>query len=1156
MSGAVGDQVWMDQGGTFTDVVRLRPDGQVELQKVLSDRVSLELCAAGAGGLRRGTTVATNALLERSGPPVLLVTTAGLEEVAALGDQTRPALFGLFTQRAAPLCAATLGLSARLGPDGALLSPLEPEAARLGLEAARAAGCTAAAVVLLHGPTRPALEREVGALCRAAGFTQVSLGHEISPSVGFLDRVQTTLADALTSPLLPRAPGLYLRSDGGLAEAHDRGWSGAQAVLSGPAGGAVAAAAVAAEAGVGPAFGFDMGGTSTDVCRVSPGVERCAGVEVGGLRLAVPAVRLSTVAAGGGSLLRVENGVYTVGPQSAGARPGPACYGRGGPATLTDVEAMLGRLPGFPAVCGPEADAPLDLAAAERAVSALDPGKDPVEVAQGFQAVAHESLARAVRRFAAERGVDPAEHALVAFGGAGPGHACGVARRLGIRTVLVPELAGVLSAVGVGLSRRRATSTFPIREDDVQFGVLAGVAALLAGAPAWGQPALRAALRYAGTEGAIPVAVTEGELEALRSGAGPVEALQAAWAARFERAFAAEVGPAPAGARVELVELRLEVEERGEAESPLPRLHAATGGGGPAAPRQVCARFGGLWRDVPCLPPGAVSELRGPAFILSVGCTIVVEDGWVAVREGGLLRLRDLRPSVPPLGAQLHPVHTAVFASRVGAVAEEMGGALVRLARSVSIRERHDFSCAIFDAAGMLAVNAPHVPVHLGAMGETVRALRAVAGGRLGPNQAWVTNDPLMGGSHLPDITVMAPVFVGEGPPVAFVACRGHHVDVGGKRPGSMAPDAACRDDEGLVLPIQLLAKDGVLLDVPLPGCRLPDEVRADLAAQVACCAAGVRGVARLIAGVGLEVFRAQLHHMQRAACWSTEALLARLQGEHSAVERLEDGGALSLRLRVAEGHAWVRVDGPPSAGSLNAPLSVLRAAVLYSLRCLAEGELPLNEGALTPVRLEVNPGGLLDPAPEAAVAGGNVETSQRLVDLLLRALGACAASQGTMNNLCIGFLDESAPGGHGPTLYETIAGGGGAGPGGAGLHAVQVHMTNTRATDVEVLERRFPLRLLRWARRWGSGGAGASPGGDGTVKEWLLLAPAEVCLLAGRRAAGAPGLEGGGPGLPGVDLLDTGEGWRPAPPVWRAKAGDRLRVETPGGGGYGPPGA
>ena len=1152
MSGADGDQVWMDQGGTFTDVVRLRPDGGIELQKVLSDRVSLEDCAAGASALRRGTTVATNALLERSGPPVLLVTTAGLEELAALGDQTRPALFGLFTQRAPPLCSATLGLSARLGADGAVITPLDVEEARAGLAAARAAGCLSAAVVLLHGPLRPALEREVGALCREAGFVQVSLGHEVSPSVGFLARVQTTLADALTSPLLPRAPGLYLRSDGGLAQAEDAGWRGAQAVLSGPAGGAVAASAVAAEADASPAFGFDMGGTSTDVCRVDPEVERCEQVEVGGLRLAVPAVRLSTVAAGGGSLLRVENGVYTVGPASAGARPGPACYGRGGPATLTDVEAMLGRLPGFPRVCGAAATGPLDVEAAERAVAALDPGKDPVDVALGFQAVAHEALARAVRRFAAERGVDPAEHALVAFGGAGPGHACGVARRLGIRTVLVPELAGVLSAVGVGLSRRRATAVVPIPEGAHQHDILAGVTALLAAAPGWGAPRLSAALRYRGTDGALAVRVASAELEALRAEPSAVQTVWAAWVQRFEQAFAAEVGPARSGATVELVELRLEVEEPGQGPVRLPRLGPTPVG----APRQVCAHMGGRWRDVPCLAPESVTELRGPAFILSLGCTVVVEDGWVAVREGGLLRLRDLRPAVPALSAQFHPVHTAVFASRIGAVAEEMGGALARLARSVSIRERRDFSCAIFDANGMLAVNAPHVPVHLGAMGETVRALRSVAGARLGPGQAWVTNDPLMGGSHLPDITVMVPVFIPGaegGAPVAFVACRGHHVDVGGKRPGSMAPDAVSRAEEGLVLPIQLLAQDGVLVDLPLPGCRLPDEVRADLAAQVACCAAGARGVLRLVSGVGLPVFQAQLQHLQRAACWSTEALLAGLQGEHSALERLEDGSPLSLRLRVAEGHAWVRVEGPPSAGSLNAPLSVLRAALLYCFRCLAEAELPLNEGALTPFVLEVNPGGLLDPAPEAAVAGGNVETSQRLVDLIFRALGVSAASQGTMNNLCIGFFDESAPGGHGPTLYETLAGGGGAGPGGAGLHAVQVHMTNTRATDVEVLERRFPLRLLRWARRWGSGGAGEAAGGDGTVKEWLLLAPAEVCLLAGRRAAGAPGLDGGEDGLPGVDLMDVGQGWAPAPPVWTAKAGDRLRIETPGGGGWRP---
>ncbi|MFM2245118.1 MAG: Acetophenone carboxylase gamma subunit [Pseudomonadota bacterium] len=1135
----------MDQGGTFTDVVRRWPDGRVAVEKVLSDTAALDALAAGAAEQRRGTTVATNALLERRGAPVVLVTTAGLEDLAAIGDQTRPALFSLFTPRPPPLCARVIGVDVRITAAGALLGALDVDALDAALAEARAAGCTAAAVALVHGPRRPALERQVADRCAAAGFSPVSIGHEISPAIGFLDRLQTTLADAATSGLLPRAPGLYLRSDGGLAQHDDEGWRGCHALLSGPAGGAVATAAVARAAGVGAALGLDMGGTSTDVCRVDPEVERAEAIEVGGVRCAVPSVRISTVAAGGGSLLRVESGVYRVGPESAGARPGPAAYGRGGPATLTDADAVLGRLPGFPAVCGLGRDAPLDLRAAEDALQALDPAKDPGEIAAGFHLVAHEALARAVRATCAERGVDPADHALVAFGGAGPGHACAVARLLGISTVLVPDLAGVLSAVGIGLSRRRATARAPVGAE----GLGAALRGLADRAPTFGPPRFSVAARAPETEELVELPLLAAEAEGLRSGAlaedSVLERLRAALAAALSARLG---GAAPAAPQLELVELRLSVEAEGDPSPPLPALGAR----GAATARQVAAVFDGRWRDVPCVGPDDVRGLRGPAFVLGQGCTVVVEDGWVAHREAGLLRLVDHRPSLPRLSARFHPVHTAVFASRIAAVAEGMGSVLSRAARSVSIRERRDFSCAVFDRRGVLAVNAPHVPVHLGAMGQTVRALLAEQGGALGPGQAWVTNDPARGGSHLPDITVMQPVFVdGDDLPVAFVACRGHHVDVGGKRPGSMAPDARTRAEEGLVLPIQLLALDGDPLPLALPGCRRPAEVHADLRAQVRCCAHGAATLGQLIGDLGLPVFLAQLQHIQRAACWSTEALLATLQGTHRAVDQFDDGSPLALQLHIAEGHCAARVEAPAHQGSLNAPVAVLRAALLYSFRCLSGGELPMNEGALTPFSIEVNPGGLLDPGPEAAVAGGNVETSQRLVDLILGALGVAAASQGTMNNLCIGFLAEG--GADGPTLYETIGGGGGAGPGHAGLSACQVHMTNTRATDVEVLEARFPLRLLRWGLRRGAGGAGQWPGGDGTVKEWELLAPAEVCLLAGRRTAGAPGAAGGGDGAPGVDLRDVGQGWEPAPLVWTAKAGDRLRVETPGGGGWGP---
>jgi 5-oxoprolinase (ATP-hydrolysing) len=1131
-----GPRIWLDRGGTFTDVIRVDAAGRLSFEKVPSDRASLDELAAGAAESRRGTTVATNALLEAKGAKVALFTTAGFEDLAELRDQTRPGLFQPDRPRPPSLATTVWGLHHRIAVGGEVLLPIDPTEVAAAAQAARAAGMESAAVVLIHGPEAPDEELRVAELLRAAGFSWISLGHEICPGPGFVARLETTLADAATSPLLPRSPGLYLRSDGGLARAEDPGWRGCHAALSGPAGGAVAVEHIARLAGVDAAFGLDMGGTSTDLSRAGPAVDRCEGLRVGGTFLQVPTLRIHTIAAGGGSLLSVRGGIYTVGPGSAGASPGPACYGRGGPATLTDAEAVLGRLPGFPSICGPNRDAPLDLAAAEAALRALDPARDPTDIALGFVAVAHENLARAIRRLAGEVGVDPAAHALLAFGGAGPAHATGLARRLGIRTVIVPFLASGLSALGIGLAQRRATWSVPVRHGDL--------AAALAAAlhqerrPFSGHLQIEVVLRHKGNQDPLPFPLTAEDLALHETSSD----LRARLEARFRSHFARQFGLSRPGAPVEFVEVRAALTA---GEAVLPDL-ATTLPEGPG-PRRTCAYIAGGWRDVPCLPLAEAHGLRGPALIRGAGFSLPLEPGWSIERGPGFLRLTDHLPGVPALGPAFHPVHTAVFASRVAALAEEMGAVLCRLAASVSIRERKDFSCAVFDARGGLAVNAPHVPVHLGAMGETVRTLIRLHADTLAPGQAWVTNDPNAGGSHLPDITVIQPVFFSgspEDPPHAFVACRGHHVDVGGLRPGSMAPDARNRAEEGLTIPLQLLAEAGLLAAIPLPGCRQPEVVRSDLAAQVAACAVGSRGLERLLRELGPTTVRAQLDHLQRAAAWSAEARIAEHPGVHLAEEHLDDGTPIRVRLQLAEGNARIEIDGPPHPGSLNAPPAVARAAVLYTFRCLVEEELPLNEGALAPFQICVEPGGLFDPAPTAAVAGGNVETSQRLVDALLRALGHAAASQGTMNNLTVG-----TPVG---TWYETIGGGGGATARAPGLDASQVHMTNTQATDVEILEANFPVRLLTWARRRGSGGHGHHRGGDGTIKEWLFLSEAEVCLLTGRRNVGAPGLAGGGAGAPGRDLIDQGQGWVPAPAVWTARPGDRLRIETPGGGAYG----
>ena len=1117
-------RVWMDQGGTFTDVVTVDDDGVATVRKVLTDRADLAALGAGAREVRRGTTAATNALLERQGAPVLLVTTAGFADLPWLGDQTRPALFSPGLGRPPPLCQRVLEVSGRIDAAGRVLTPHDVSVEVLrGL---RAEGLVAVAVAFVFGPLAPDEERRVGEICFEAGFKAVTLGHEVAPSRGFLARMQTAVADAALSPVLPRAAGAWMRSDGGLATGAE--WRGCHAVLSGPAGGVTATAALARSAGVGPAFGFDMGGTSTDVCRVDGEPERTDHLTIDGMTLRVPAVRLETVAAGGGSRLAVRAAVYAVGPRSAGADPGPAAYGRGGPATLTDVEVALGRLPAFPAVCGPGRDAPLDAGAARDALAALDLERPIEQVADGFRAVADETMAQAIARLAAAQGVDPAAHALVAFGGAGPAHACAVARRLGVRTVLVPRLAGVLSAVGIGLARRRAERVAPVRET-----IGAALGAAIAALPFAGEVSARLALRARGTSEAIEVPLDPVADRAV--GRDPSLAHLAAFRAAHRRRF----GFDRADPAVEVVEVRVSVEEPAD-----PRPLRLVGS--PAsAPREARAWFDG-WRDVPVADIGAAHGLVGPALIVGDGTTVVVEPGWRVTAADDHLRLDDEGAPPARLGVAFDAVQTAVVGHRLTAIAEQMGERLQRLARSINIRERRDFSCAVFDADGRLVVNAPHIPVHLGAMGETVRDLLRTRGAAVREGTVWVCNDPYAGGSHLPDITVMMPVFR-RGARVAFVACRGHHVDVGGVTPGSMPPFARTLDEEGLVLRHALLAEQGRLLPVALPGCREPDVVRADLEAQVAACAAGDAAVRALGAAIGDAVLAAHMGHLRGVAARAARGLLRRLgDGVFESTEDIDVGIEFVLKMEITDTHARLILRAPPDGGNRNAPRAVAVAALLYALRCLVDEPIPLNEGALDPIALDIEPGGLFDPQPPRAVAGGNVETSQRLVDALLRAVGAQAAGQGTMNNLTVGTAAGS--------WYETIGGGGGAGPGFDGVTGAQVHMTNTRATDVEELESRFPVRLDRVSIRAGSGGAGARRGGDGVVKEWTFLAPAEVALLAGRRDAGAPGLAGGGPGLPGVDERDVGRGWEPAPPQWAARAGDRVRIATPGGGGWGVP--
>lgn len=1059
-------RTFVDRGGTFTDVVVVQDDGRAEIRKVPSDEAVVGELARGA--LVFGTTVATNALLERTGVRTLLVVTQGFADLVALGDMTRPSLFDPDARWPRPLCDHVVEVPGRLDATGGEVEPL-------GTVDVDTRGFDAVAVVLMNSHVNPSHERAVADALRGR-IPHIAMGHACSPEVGYLARIETTLVDAAITPLLQAAmvrdgipPGaMAIRSDGGLCPAP--AFRAPDAVLSGPAGGVLAVAEVARQAGFARAVGLDMGGTSTDVCRVDGELPRREGdVRVAGIRLRRPMLEVETIAAGGGSVLRSDGRALHVGPESAGADPGPASRGRGGPPTLTDAALLCGLV--RPEVFSP----PLDPALVEL----------PAEP-EAFLEVAREAMAQAVRRIATARGVELHDHALVAYGGAAGQHACQVADRLGISTVLVHPCAGVLSAWGQSLARAEAAGVRAVwggTWSDVE----SAWTELESGLPRLGAVARTVELRHVGTDAAIEVTATG--LDAA------VEAFHAAHRQRF--GFTREHA-------VELVNARVRVF-------------------GPA-PRPPVVRA----------DPFSVGEARrvGPCVLFSATTSVEVPAGWEAFRRDGLLRVERTRAAERPLVTERTPHGVALWGARFMAVAEQSGEVLRRLARSVNIRERLDFSCAVFDGQGRLVANAPHIPVHLGAMGETVRDLL-----RRHPDppdgQAWLCNDPQAGGSHLPDLTVTTCVRAGG--QRFFVACRGHHVDVGGLTPGSMPPHSTTLAEEGCVLRQVPLLVDGVLQPPELTS-RQPETVLADLAAQVAANAHAAKALVELGPPEVLAAWMAHLHDVARERVRELELSTGQATDD-------VDGVPLAVRIETQPLRLDFSGTGGPHAGNRNAPRAVVTAAALYVLRCLAGDDLPLNEGAR--VAMEIPAGSLLSPPPQAAVVGGNVETSQRLVDLLFRALGVRASSQGTMNNLTLG--------GDGWSLYETLGGGVGASRTCDGVSGLQVHMTNTRATDPEVMEARLPLRVVRFSRRRGSGGAGAFFGGDGVVREIEVLAPATAALLASSRDRGARGLAGGGDGQPGQDTITQAGAvlsWDGRPV--ELAPGDRVCVKTPGGGGYG----
>jgi 5-oxoprolinase (ATP-hydrolysing) len=1187
-------EIWqfaVDRGGTFTDCIAAAPDGSVHTAKVLSsDTAPVEairrvLERAGAippgaplprGRVRLGTTVATNALLERRGAPTLLVANRGLGDLIEIGTQERPDLFDLAIRKPPPLQARTVEVAGRVDPRGEVLEPLDEAGARAVLADAHRAGIDSVAIALIHAYAHPGPEVRLRDLARELGFAHVVASHEIAREMGLLARGETAVVDAYLTPLLrahvaalqQELPGSRLRfmqSSGGLTDAAR--FRGPYALLSGPAGGVVGAARVAALAGFDRALGFDMGGTSTDVSLIRDGdVDRSFETLVGGVRVKAPMMRIHTVAAGGGSLCRFDGFRLTVGPESAGADPGPLCYGRpdAREIALTDANLHLGRVQPdrfpFPLRAEPVGRALEGLASdLRRGGFALDPDA----IAAGFVEVANASMAQAIAQVSVARGIDPRGCALVGFGGAAGQHVCAIARELGIRTVLLHPLAGVLSAYGI--------ASAPLSWDGQRDAGRVRLAARLPDGVGRAFAELERAARVAlADEGASPESIRiERGLDLRYTGTETALAVAEPGDGRWGDAFAAEhaarFGYTRRGRPVEIVTARV----RGTAGQPVarPAQGAAPPARAPAPPlRREPVWFPEVGRvEAPIYAREALApaqRVAGPALVLEDTGTLVLDPGFEAeVGAEGLLVVRDRGGPPTAAAADLEradPVRLEVFGNRFMSIAEQMGAVLRNTSVSTNIKERLDYSCAVFDASGGLVANAPHIPVHLGAMAETVRVVRQRFP-RLEDGDVVLTNDPSAGGSHLPDVTVVTPVFLeGEGGPAFFVASRGHQADLGGVTPGSMPADSTRLDQEGVLFEPFRVVRGGRFDEARVRRrltrarhpARNPDDNVADLEAMVAANRAGVALLRELTREHGRAVVATTMHQLQEAAAGKVAREIARLpDGVHRFEDRMDDGTRVCARLAI-EGERMT-IDftgtGPAHAGNLNAPRAVVQAAVIYVLRALVAERIPLNGGCLHPVEIVVPPGSLLDPPPGAAVVGGNVETSQRIVDVLLGALGVVAASQGTMNNVAFGDARFG--------YYETIGGGAGAGEGFDGASGVHTHMTNTRITDAEVLEARHPVRLVSFALRRGSGGAGRWRGGDGLVREYAFRAPVTVSLLGERRTTAPYGLAGGEPGTPGRNRVERRDGAVEALPgriTLGLDAGDRLRIETPGGGGYG----
>ncbi|HEY9639466.1 MAG TPA: hydantoinase B/oxoprolinase family protein [Coleofasciculaceae cyanobacterium] len=1237
-------KVFADRGGTFTDLVAVTDDQAIArrlsllpdrfqvtalsdnqwaiVYKLLSEQpdryqdaviqgirdiLGLEpqepISAEAVEVVKMGTTVATNALLERKGDRTVFVTTQGFGDALRIGYQNRPHIFARHIVLPEMLYEQVIEVNERYTAQGEELVPMTAGAAKrltAALQTAYDAGIRGCAIALLHGYRYPAHEQQVAAIAHTIGFTQISVSHHVSPLMKLVSRGDTTVVDAYLSPILRRyveqvATELkgkaahstrleFMKSDGGLTDA--RLFQGKDSILSGPAGGIVGAVKTSTAAGFNHIIGFDMGGTSTDVSHFSGEYERTFETEVAGVRLRAPMLSIHTVAAGGGSILRFDGSRYRVGPQSAGAHPGPACYRKGGPLTVTDCNVMVGKIQPafFPHVFGATGNLPLDFAVVQHAFAALTveiyektgDSRTPEQVAAGFLAIAIDTMANAIKKISVQRGYDVTEYTLCCFGGAGGQHACLIAEALGMTQIFIHPYAGVLSAYGIGLADLRSlkeraievrltADALPTLAQALEQLTAAGEAEILAQGVSRDrlQVLCKAHLRYEGTDTALIVPI--GSLEAMRS--------------HFEQVYQQRYGFTMTDKA--LIVEAVSIEAIGQA-TPLtePVLTAnRTTPLTPIATVQVYTK--GDWHDTPIyqradLKPG--DRIVGSALIIEPTGTNVIEPGWSAELSDRnhliLKRETTIAPEIQQSNLSTSaltaspikpdPVLLEIFNNLVRAIAEEMGITLQNTSYSVNIKERLDFSCAIFDHQGQLVANAPHIPVHLGSMSESVRSLITARGNALKPGDVYVSNNPYNGGTHLPDITVITPVFINletqlsSQPPLFYVASRGHHADIGGITPGSMPPYSTSMEQEGVLLDNVPLVQQGQFCEADLiqqlttgayPVRNVSQNI-ADLQAQIAANERGAQELLRMVEHYGLHTVQAYMQHVQDNAEESVRRVIDVLQ-DGEFVYAMDDGCQICVKITINHGDRSAHIDftgtSPQQPTNLNAPLAICKAVVLYVFRTLVEDDIPLNAGCLKPLHITVPDGCMLNPHYPAAVVAGNVETSQAIANTLYGALGVMAAAQGTMNNFTFGNQHHQ--------YYETICGGSGAGNGFDGTDAVQTHMTNSRLTDPEVLEWRFPVLVETFAIRANSGGTGKYRGGNGVIRRIQFREGMTAAILSGHRLIPPFGLAGGTTGAVGLNYVERSNGTiepLPGKAEVQMHPGDRFVIETPGGGGFG----